>query len=219
MKLKLLLSSGLLGVLIIGKIGSSVAFAEPLPTNEIIVQQSTSQVNTKTTQENIASSALEKYFDLEIDNNIKAEITPFKTDDTANSYGKEYSQIDWNYGNSKYYVNICIDGQILDMGIIDTTKYSPDITLIDLNESKKIATDFITEKKLVDDTSKIEYLGEATIGPDASAVIYKMGEDKEAVLISVNSISKKVTAITYRNENDAKKSIEYSTFRENGLLG
>lgn len=218
MKLKSLLSSGLLGILIISGIGSSVAFAESLPTNEIIVQQSNSQVNTKTTQENIASSALEKYFDLEIDNNIKAEITPFKTDDTANSYGKEYSQIDCDYGNSKYYVNICIDGEILDMGIIDTTKYSPDITLIDLNESKKIATDFITEKKLVDDTSKIEYLGEATIGPDASAVIYKIGEDK-TVLISVNSISKKVTAVTYRNENDAKKSIEYSTFRENGLLG
>lgn len=218
MKLKLLLSSGLLGILIISGIGSSVAFAEPSPTNEIISQQSNSQVNTKTTQENIASSALEKYFDLELDNNIRAEITSFKTDDTANSYGKEYSQIVWNYGNSKYYVNICIDGQISDMGIIDTTKYSPDITLIDLNESKKIATDFISEKKLVDDTSKIEYLGEATIGPEISGVIYKIGEDK-TILISVNSISKKVTAITYINENEATKSIEYSNFRENGLLG
>lgn len=218
MKSKLLLSLGLLGILSIGGIGSSIAFAEALPTKEIIVQQSNSQVNAKSIQENIASSALEKYFDLEVDNNIKAEITTFKTDDTANSYGKEYSQIVWDYGNSKYYVNICIDGQIIDMGIIDNTKYSTDITLIDLNESKKIATNFLSEKKLVDDISKIEYLGEATIGPEISGVIYKVGEDK-TILISVNSISKKVTAITYKNENDAKKSIEYSNFRENRQLG
>lgn len=218
MKSKLLLSLGLLGILSIGGIGSSIAFAEALPTKEIIVQQSNSQVNAISIQENIASSALEKYFDLELDNNIKAEITTFKTDDTANSYEKEYSQIVWNYGNSKYYVNICIDGQIIDMGIIDNTKYSTDITLIDLNESKKIATNFLSEKKLVDDTNKIEYLGEATIGPEISGVIYKVGEDK-TILISVNSISKKVTAITYKNENDAKKSIEYSNFRGNGQLG
>lgn len=208
MKSKGLVALGLLGALTVGGVGGVKAYAQVSPNTPIKIEKSIAQ----TSKEDLSKGAFQKYFNVELDNNMK-------TEKIENVDGRDYTQISWEKGNTAYYALVENDGTIFDMGIVDITPGSyKNVTLIDLEDAKKIATNFIKENKLTEDVSKLEYLGEATIGPRISGIIYKLPNGK-AITISVDSTTKKATAITYQTVENAKKSIEYSQYRQNGQLG
>ncbi|MCM1988706.1 hypothetical protein [Oceanirhabdus seepicola] len=223
MKSKKLVALALLAVI---SVGAGKAYAEisknTISKNKLMTEKVSIQVSDNKDKEDklkeIVLKALEKYFNEKIDVNGSEEIVQLiKADVEWNSHGKDYYTIGWENGEKGWYCNIAEDGEIFELGMDTGTDWKK-VDLIDLEEAKKIAFDFVKEKKLIDNINELEFLGEATIGPDTCGVVYKYGEDK-GILISVDSGTKKVRGFTYKSESDARKCVENTDYRDSGTLG
>ncbi|MEW9094641.1 MAG: hypothetical protein AB2417_06115 [Clostridiaceae bacterium] len=225
MKSKTMVALGLLGVLSLGGIRvSAETLKNAVPKNTLMTEKSITQSSNagvdETKLKEIAKNAFEDYFNEKLDtNNLKGSMNLIKANAKWNSHGKDYYQIVWNNGDKDYYANVEMDGKIFDIAIIyKKAANSQKVTLIELEEAKKIAADFIREKNLVADSSELKFLGEATIGPETCGVVYE-GEKGTGILVSVDSATKKVRGFVYKTLEDAKKAVELNDFRNNGILG
>lgn len=223
MKSKKILALALLGALSFGGFNAYAQISEnTIAKNELMTEKVAVQVSDKKDKEDelkeIVLNAFEEYYNEKIDlNNVEEDVHLVEEDVEWNRRGKDYFTIGWNKGEKGWYCNIAKDGEIFEIGMHTGTDWKT-VDLIDLEEAKKIALDFVKEKNIVDDVEGLEFLGEATIGPDTCGVVYKYGEDK-GLLVSVDSGTKKVRGITYMTASRAKKCVENTDYRESGTLG
>lgn len=207
------------GVKAFAQMSENTVTKNTVMTEKVVIQASKKENNEDILKE-VVLNAFEKYFNEKIDvKNLKENIQVIKADVEWNLRRKDYSEISWRNSSKSYYALVENDGQIIDMGIIfNTQKGSQKVTLIELEEAKKIAVDFIKQKKLVEDVETLGFLGEATISPETCGIVYKYGKGK-GILVSVDSSTKKVKQFSYMTESVAQKCVENTGYRENGILG
>lgn len=70
---------------------------------------------------------------------------------------------------------------------------------IEINDLKRIASEYIKKNKLLDNLENLEFVGDVSTEPYGSLLSYRTGEDK-GISVSVEYISKKVVAFVYHDE-------------------
>lgn len=166
----------------------------------------------------IVLNDFENYFDKKIDVKDWEYKSYFVSADAQwNIHGEDYYCMYWVNGEKCMYSNITADGEVFDIKIYTDTDWRK-VTLIELEEAKKIAFEFIKEKELVENIDELEFLGEATIGSAKCGIVYKYGEDK-GIIITVDSGTKEVIEIEYMSETKAMRCVENTDYRESGICG
>ncbi len=154
---------------------------------------------------------------LKIDLSGKDSIIDYEYYPKSDLYYTNMLGVKWEDEDAHYYANMELDGDIVDFGIYyldDTT----DIKLIELEEAKNIANKFITDNNLVKTYGKLTYLGECTIGPEGTDIIYSLDGNK-SLKIYVNSSRESVIGFSIVSLQDGKDSIENGNYRETGVFG
>lgn len=76
-------------------------------------------------------------------------------------------------------------------------------------EGKKLAIDFINKHKLVETRDELQYMGEFSMGPYGSYILFKYGENQVIRVNVVAGVKRKISGFTYIDEDEAMELLAY----------